>query len=263
VLEDQRRSEQEIHKLNAELEYRVAERTQQLEAANKELTFHLSELEQFSYVSNHDLQEPLRTLIQFTELLKEDYAGRLDKDGNQYLDFISKSAMRMKVLVKDLLEYSLLGREREQTLTDCNQVVETVLADLDDSIKKSHARVTVHALPSVNGCETELALLFQNLVENAIKYQKPGGVPEIQISAESRGNEWLFKISDNGIGIDENYKDKIFIIFQRLHNRSEYEGTGIGLAHCKKIVEMHGGRIWVEPTPGAGSTFLFTIPGRS
>ncbi|MFZ4523785.1 MAG: sensor histidine kinase, partial [Bacteroidales bacterium] len=259
VLEDQRRSEREIHKLNAELESRVAERTQQLETANKELQFHLSELEQFSYVSNHDLQEPLRTLTQFTQIFNEKYIGTVDEEGKKYIEFISKSAARMKLLVKDLFEYSMLGKESVKTLIDCNNTVNTVLSDLEDSVNESKAKVSVQKLPTINGYETEMRLLFQNLITNAIKYQKKDIIPEINISAESRGKEWLFSIMDNGIGIEEKYNEKIFIIFQRLHNRSDFEGTGIGLAHCKKIVEMHGGKIWVESTPGAGSTFLFTI----
>jgi light-regulated signal transduction histidine kinase (bacteriophytochrome) len=263
VLEDQRRSEREIHKLNAELESRVAERTQQLETANKELTFHLSELEQFSYVSNHDLQEPLRTLNQFTQLFQEKYAGTLDEEGEKYIEFISKSATRMKALVKDLLEYSLLGKESLRTKVDCNMIVEAILSDLDDSIKASRTKLTVQKLPTVLGYETELRLLFQNLIGNAIKYQKKDALPEIHISAESQEKDWLFSIRDNGIGIEQKYFEKVFIIFQRLHNRNEYVGTGIGLAHCKKVVEMHGGRIWVESTPGLGSTFMFTIQNLS
>jgi light-regulated signal transduction histidine kinase (bacteriophytochrome) len=260
VLEDQRRSEQEIHKLNAELEHLVAERTQQLETANKELRFHLSELEQFSYVSNHDLQEPLRTLTQFTQILNEKYADTVDEEGKKYIEFISKSAARMKLLVKDLFEYSMLGKESVKTHIDCNNTVDAVLSDLEDSIKESNAKISVQKLPTVHGYETEMRLLFQNLITNAIKYQKKDIVPEIIISAERQEKEWLFSMKDNGIGIDEKHNEKIFIIFQRLHNRNEYEGTGIGLAHCKKVVEMHGGKIWVESTPGAGSTFLFTIP---
>jgi PAS domain S-box-containing protein len=255
-----KQAENEIINLNAVLEQRIAERTKQLELKNKELAFHLMESEQFAYVSNHDLQEPLRNLIQFTQLLKENYGGKFDEYGNKYIDFIISSANRMKMLVTDLLVYSLLGKEREKTVVDCNRVVDAVLNDLGDSIKESSAKITVYELPTLNGFETELRLLFQNLISNAIKYQKKGNTPEINISAESNNDEWLFKISDNGIGIDAQYKDKIFVIFQRLHNRSEYEGTGIGLAHCKKIVEFHGGKIWMEPAPVPGSVFIFTMP---
>ncbi len=257
---ERKKSENEILRLNETLEKSIAERTSQLVVLNKELTFHLSELEQFSYVSNHDLQEPLRTLTQFIKLFHEKYAGIIDEEGQIYIEFISRSAIRMNRLVKDLLEYSLLGKESVKTLVDCNIIVGEVLHDLNDSIKGSNAKITVQELPLFNGYETELRLLFQNLIENAIKYQQKDIIPEIHISADSREKEWLISIRDNGIGIDQKYFEKIFIIFQRLHNRTAFEGTGIGLAHCKKVAEMHGGAIWVESSPGAGSTFMFTIP---
>jgi light-regulated signal transduction histidine kinase (bacteriophytochrome) len=157
-------------------------------------------------------------------------------------------------------ELKVLGRDRIITAIDCNLLVDAVLNDLDHSIKRSNATVTVQKLPTVNGFETELRLLFQNLIANSIKFHKNDENPEIKISAVNRETEWHFSIQDNGIGIEPKHKEKIFIIFQRLHKRNEFGGTGIGLAHCKKVVELHGGKIWVESTPGSGSTFNFTIP---
>jgi PAS domain S-box-containing protein len=257
---DRKRAEKELSRINETLEERITERTGQLEKTNKELAFHLNELEQFAYITNHDLQEPLRTLTHFAELIRDGYAGELDEDGNKYIDFIYRSAGRMKDLVTGLFNYSLLGKESALTVVNCNLIVDAVISDLGDSIKETNAHVTVNPLPTLNGYETELRLLFQNLVINAIKFSKTNVCPEITITAEDHEKEWTFYVTDNGIGIDKQYRHKIFIIFQRLHNRHEYEGTGIGLAHCKKIVELHGGRISVDSKPGEGSTFTFTIP---
>jgi light-regulated signal transduction histidine kinase (bacteriophytochrome) len=166
----------------------------------------------------------------------------------------------MRELVKGLFDYSLLGKMSVEGVVDCNEMITAVLHDLKDPVIQSNARIHCAKLPAIKGYQTELRLLFQNLVSNAIKFQRKDIVPEISISVVSSEKEWLFSVRDNGIGIEDKFKEKIFIIFQRLHNRNVYEGTGIGLAHCKKIVEMHNGRIWVESTPGNGSTFLFTIP---
>jgi PAS domain S-box-containing protein len=255
-------AEEELQNLNETLEQRVAKRTRQLEISNKWLEFHLRETEQFTYIATHDLQEPLNTLNNFTRLIQEEYAGKLNDDGNKYIDFIRNSAARMSNLVKDLLEYSLLGKESELTTVDCNEIVDEVLADMDDAIQSSQALIAVKELPKLQAFATELRMLFQNLVNNAIKFQNKGIRPEINISAERMEKEWLFSIEDNGIGLDEKDREKIFIMFKRMQNRKDYEGTGIGLAHCKKIVELHGGRIWVESVKNAGSTFRFTIPFR-
>ena len=257
-----KQAENEIRKLNETLERRIVERTNQLEIINRELSFQIKEIEQFTYIASHDLQEPLRTLTNFAHLIKEEYAGKLDEDGNKYIEFISNSAARMRALVTDILEYSLLGKEAVLTTVDCNKIVSEVLDDMAESIEASKANITFQKLPGLKGYETELRLLFQNLINNAIKFRGKEIQPEIRISAKNQPGEWLFVIEDNGIGIEAKDREKIFTIFKRTHNRSEFEGTGIGLAHCKKIVELHGGRIWVESTPGVGSTFLFIIPRR-
>jgi len=259
---ERRQAENQIRLLNESLEMRVAERTNQLDAINKELAFHLSEVEQFTYIASHDLQEPLRTLTTYTQLINEEYAGKLNADGNQYIEFISGSATRMRALVSALLDYTLLGKEAVMTSVDCNRIVSEVIADMSDMIRKSDARIRFQKLPVLNGFETELRLLFQNLINNAVKFQDKVIQPEIKISAKQRPDDWLFSIEDNGIGIEEKDREKIFTIFKRMQNRHEYEGTGIGLAHCKKVVELHGGRIYVESNPVRGSVFLFTIPIR-
>jgi PAS domain S-box-containing protein len=234
----------------------------QLKEYNKELEVKNSELEQFAYVASHDLQEPLRTVISFVELLQKEHSGRFTEKEMQYMNYIIESAHRMKWLIKDLLEYSRIGRNKELEQVDCNVIVCEVIADLDAAIKASNATINAGKLPVLTDYETDVKLLFQNLVNNAVKFRKPGTKPVVDINAEQLNGVWKFSVKDNGIGISPKYYDRIFIIFQRLHNRKEYEGTGIGLAHCKKIVEMRGGAIWVESEEGKGSTFFFTYPNK-
>lgn len=241
-----------IQETNINLERKVQQRTAELERKNKEL-------EQFAYVASHDLQEPLRTTTGFVEALRKQYRGMLDEHADRYLDYIAQSSDRMKTLIKDLLDYSRIGREKQFVRVDCNVVLTEVLGDLDSMIRESKAIIKVDELPVISAFPTELKLLFQNLLTNAIKFKKPGVSPIVGISAHQENGHWKFAVRDNGIGIDPGHQDRIFIIFQRLHNRSDYEGSGIGLAHCKKIVELHGGIIWVESSPGKGSTFYFTI----
>jgi signal transduction histidine kinase len=231
-----------------------------LEVVNENLEIRNKEIEQFSYMASHDLQEPLRTLTNFSRLIKEEYADKLDEDGHKYIEFIYNSASRMKDLVRGLLDYSLLQKSNLLVAVDCNKVVNEVLSDLNDAIKANNAQVTVQDLPQILAYATELRLLFQNLINNAIKFRKKDVSPEIIISGSKRDKDWQFSIKDNGIGIREHDKEKIFILFKRIHDRDKYEGTGIGLAHCKKIVDMHRGKIWVESNNESGSTFMFTIP---
>lgn len=217
------------------------------------------EIENFVYIASHDLQEPLRTINSFSLLLEEQNSEQLDDEAKQYLKFISEAGMRMKDLVVGLMDYGRLGRLGELKALNCNTIVEQVKNDLGNVISKNNATIVIGPLPKLNGYETELRLLFQNLISNAIKFQKPNALVSIKITAEEEANFWKFAVEDNGIGIKEADLEKIFSIFQRLHSREEYEGTGIGLAHCKKIVEIHNGQIWVKSVYNEGSTFYFTI----
>lgn len=234
-------------------EIKIANQNTKLQVQNKEL-------EQFAYVTSHDLQEPLITLKCFTELIQEEYQDSLDDQGKEYFNFIFQSSTRMQELVRGLLEYSRIGIESNVSKVDCTQIIKDIIADLGVLIDKNNVRISITNVPYINGYPIGIRLLFQNLISNAIKFRKKEVFPEITISASEQENDWLFTVKDNGIGIEEKNYDKIFVIFKRLHNRDDYDGTGIGLAQCKKIIALHGGSIWVESKFGEGSSFKFTIP---
>ena len=232
----------------------------ELKQKSEELSHSNQELAQFAYVASHDLQEPLRTISNYIGLIDENYSGTKNQDYQNYFSFISTATLRMQNLIKDLLEFSRVGRNPVFAEVDCNKIVKEVIADLDSSIKESHAKVNVAQLPVLNGIEIELKRLFQNLISNSIKFRKKDVPPEISIAVEDKDTEYLFSIKDNGIGIEEKFISKLFIIFQRLHTTAEYPGTGIGLVTAKKIVNLHKGKIWIESKEGEGSIFYFTIP---
>ena len=228
--------------------------------AQQELARSNRDLEQFAYVASHDLQEPLRMVATYTQLLAERYQGKLDESADKYIHYAVDGALRMQRLVHDLLAFSRVGQQREEIVfVDCNQLLKIALKNLHAAIQESGARITWERLPEVEGHRSQLTQVFQNLIGNAIKFRgcEP---PAIRVCAVLSGKEWLFSISDNGIGIAPECLGSVFEIFKRLHTRSEYPGNGIGLAICKKIIEQHGGRIWVESEPGCGSTFKFTLP---
>lgn len=226
----------------------------QLETKNQEL-------EQFVYIASHDLQEPLLTISNFIEMLKVDYGQVLqDDDAQLYMSFIEDAASRMRNLIKDLLDYSRLGKTKETETVDINELLQHIISDLDTRIAATGTQIKYNNLPTLKGYRTELRQLFQNLITNAIKFSKKDVNPVINIEAKPHeAGGWEFTVQDNGIGIEPKYHEKIFLIFQRLHNRDEYPGNGIGLANCKKIVTMHGGDIGVQSVPGEGSSFYFTI----
>jgi PAS domain S-box-containing protein len=221
------------------------------------------DLERFAYVSSHDLQEPLRTIVSFTQLLERRYSGQLDPDADEYIGFIVGAGKRMQSLINDLLEYSrVTTKGSEMKMTDSEAVLEAALADLRIKIEETGASIAVDRLPAVIADASQLQQVFVNLISNAITFRREEP-PHVHISAQRTGNFVQFSIQDNGIGIEPEYQEKIFVIFQRLHGREKYPGTGIGLAICKRIVERHGGCISLESEPGNGSTFHFTLPAAS
>jgi PAS domain S-box-containing protein len=240
-------------------------RRKQVENERKRLIEDLArsnrELEQFAYVASHDLQEPLRMVASYLQLLERKYRSQLDDKAIRYMDFAVEGALRMQKLIEGLLAYSRISRRgAEFKRIDVNHIFAQTVANLTAAINDTGAVVTRDDLPVITGDETQLLQLFQNLIGNAVKYRRPAVPPAVHVSVQRQEREWVFGIHDNGIGIASPYYERIFLIFQRLHTRGEYPGTGIGLALCKRIVESHHGRIWVESTPGSGTTFFFTIP---
>lgn len=231
----------------------LAKQTLELQRSN-------TELEQFAYVASHDLQEPLRMVSSYTQLLAKRYRAKLDADALEFIDFAVDGVKRMQTLIKDLLEFSRVGtRGKEFAPVNSGGVVQAALGNLSAALKERGAQVTVAPLPIVLADERQLVQLFQNLIGNAIKYCN-AATPMVHLSCDVADGQCQFSIKDNGIGIAPEFAERIFILFQRLHGKDEYEGTGIGLAICKKIVERHGGKIWVDSTPGQGSTFKFILP---
>ncbi len=253
----------EFEDLNRQLKRELAERKraeEKVKESLEELERSNTELEQFAYAASHDLQEPLRMVTSYAQLLEKRYKDKLDDDAKDFINYAVSGATRMQRMIDGLLLYSRIQtRGKHFAPIDCSSVVGQVISNLKIHIDETHAIVESNDLPTINADEMQLIRLFQNLIDNALKFHGPE-VPRIQISASRRGNKWMFSISDNGIGIDSKYKDRIFVIFQRLHGEEEFPGTGMGLAICKRIVERHSGQIWVDSDLGQGSIFYFTIP---
>ena len=249
---------QDLQKANQEIGNRIKKETELL--MQTEMLTHINkELEEFSYVASHDLQEPLRTILNYIGLLEDEFCDKNNKEQVQYLKFINDATKRMQQLIRDLLELSRVGKNIKFDPVDCNRILKEIINDLALSIKDSNAKINISELPVVKGNELELKQVFQNLISNAIKFRNKTKQCLIDIKADEKDKEFVFSIKDNGIGIENQHKDKLFIIFQRLHSTEEYPGTGIGLAICKKIVNKHGGKIWFESKPEEGTTFYFTI----
>lgn len=236
------------------------QKTMELERRSEELKRSNEALEQFAYVASHDMREPLRKMSGFSQLLERRYKGRLDEEAGHLIGQIVEGAARLQNLVSDLLEYSRLGKKPEAEPVDLARVFETALGNLGPLIQENRAVITHDDLPRIRGDETLLVQLFQNLLANAVKFHGAES-PVVHIAALRQDGGWRFTISDNGIGIEKDYQPQMFTLFKRLHSKDKYPGTGIGLAICKKVVEAHGGRIWVESQPGKGSAFHFTLPG--
>jgi signal transduction histidine kinase len=260
-----RRREAELHETNDRLSNEIAEVTRAREELKKlavELERSNGDLQQFAYAASHDLQEPLRVVAGFIKLLEKRYRGRLDEKADEFIGYTLDGVERMSTLIKDLLEYARVDtHEKTFEFADCSIALDKALSNLQKVIGESGAHITCDPLPTVKADAVQLTSLFQNLIGNAVKF-RGDNLPEIHVSSGLEGNEWIFSVRDNGIGIDPQFAGQIFDVFKRLHTREEYEGTGIGLAICKKIVERHKGRIWIESQAGKGTTFYFTIPDK-
>lgn len=236
-------------------------KNRKIELQKAELVRSNRELENFAYIASHDLREPLRTVQSYMQLLRRRYESSLDESALEFIDHAILGATRMRTLIDDLLTYARVASRRKPFVrVALGDIVSQVLRSLDVRLREKNAEVAIGELPEVVVDPTQLEQLFQNLIANAVKFQKVGQRPKVEVEAEPRGEEWLIRVKDNGIGIDPAYKDKIFVLFQRLHARGEYEGTGLGLAVSAKVVEQHGGKMWVESELGQGATFLFTLP---
>jgi len=219
------------------------------------------ELQSFAYITSHDLQEPLRTMGNYAGLLKMRYEGRLDKDADDFLEYMVSGAQRMKGMIQGLLDYSRVGtRGGEFMEFNSEDALNHAIYNLQSAIEECHAEITHDSLPLIVADSGQITRVFQNLIGNALKFRREGKKPKIHISARKEDNEYVFSVSDNGIGLEEEYSDRIFEVFKRLHAIGEYQGAGIGLAIVKRIIDRHGGKVWVESKLGKGSTFYFTVP---
>jgi signal transduction histidine kinase len=264
LLEDFDAEKSKVEAANAELRREIDERLEaerELREKTDALARSNADLEQFAYVASHDLQEPLRMVSSYVQLFEKRFAGQVDEQADKYIRYAVEGAKRMQSLIAGLLEYSRVGRLDEPFGTvDTNAALDQALSNLRSAIEESHACITRGPLPTITGNSGRIAQVFQNLIGNALKFRHPTQPAAVHVSATPQQAEWLFSVEDNGIGIDSQYLERIFVIFQRLHTRAEYPGTGIGLSICKKVVERHGGRIWVESRVGEGSKFHFTFP---
>jgi signal transduction histidine kinase len=249
---------EKVKELDAQQE-ELSENKIKLEHLNSDLLVKNRELERFTSIASHDLQEPLRTIGNMTHLISKKYHTDFDEQGKKMLDYVTTATKRMTILIKGLLDFSRIGNKREPQKVDCNELVSNIVLDFDANLKAVNGMITFKKLPLVKGNPVELRMLFQNLISNALKFKKPGVSPIIEVSAKESKTHVEFCIKDNGIGIEESDYGRVFLIFQRLHASEEYDGTGLGLAYCRKIVELHGGKIWIESKKELGSSFYFTL----